>query len=304
MWLANRGQFASHYCNKWIAKRHGRRLLEAPRPRLKRVQRVILRRVLDQAPLHPAAMGFRLGRSVLTHARTHAGKRWVVSMDLCDFFAAVSTARVAGVFRSIGLDRGLASVLADLTTTKAELAGGCSRDERLLYGRRHLPQGAPTSPALANRVAIGLDHRLAALASHIDGAYSRYADDIVISCDALHHAALRHWLVPTVGAIAIEEGFVVRFRKTRVMSPGARQMVTGLTVNCHPTVPRDKRKRLEAILHNCVKHGPASQDRQGRGPRFADHLRGSIAHVTHVDARHGRKLLKLFEQIAWPEHDD
>jgi hypothetical protein len=171
-WLANRGRFANHYRTRWVPKRIGRRLLEAPQRRIAAVQRVILRRLLDDAPLHPCAMAFRKGRGVLSHARIHLGRRWVVRLDLCDFFATIGVARVAGVFRKLGYDGELCRVLAELTTNAVILAGDATRDERLLYGPRHLPQGAPTSPALANLVAARLDRRLDALARSLRAACS------------------------------------------------------------------------------------------------------------------------------------
>ena len=91
----------------------------------------------------------------------------------------------------------------------------------------------------------------------------------------------------------------MRFRKTRVMSMGRRQMVTGLVVNDAPAVSRQQRKQLEAVLYNCVRHGVASQDRLGLGPRFRDHLQGRVAYVRQVQPHHATKLLTLFEQIRW-----
>jgi len=98
-WLANRGQFARHYRTTWVPKRHGRRLLEAPLARLEHVQRTILRDVLEPAPMHSCAMGFRKGQGTMDHAEAHAGRRWIVTMDLQDFFATISASRVASVFR-------------------------------------------------------------------------------------------------------------------------------------------------------------------------------------------------------------
>ncbi len=295
-WLANRGQYANHYRIKWVAKRRGRRLLEAPRQRLKQVQRTILQTVLDDAALHPCAMGFRKGRGVVDHAHRHVGRRWVVSMDLRDFFPSIGSRRIAGAFRRLGFDGPLARTLADLTTHAARLPRPCSREEQLLYQRRHLPQGAPTSPYLANLVASYLDQRLAALASSIGGAYSRYADDLVISCDRK-----LPWLVPTIGAIAMQEGFQVRFRKTRVMSSARRQMITGLVVNQRPGITRAARKQLEAILFNCVRDGPASQDSMQRGDRFRAHLQGRVAYAQQVDPQRAQRLVALYRQIRWDE---
>ena len=165
--------------------------------------RTILHDVLRDAPLHDAAMGFRRGRGVFDHAACHVERRWVVSMDLRDFFPSITVTRVAGVFSALGLERQQARMLAELTTHATKLDRGATRQERQLYCRRHLPQGAPTSPALANLAATHLDRRLAALAASIGGAYSRYADDLVLSFN--HRLP---WLVSTVGAIAYKRALL------------------------------------------------------------------------------------------------
>jgi hypothetical protein len=168
---------------------------------------------------------------------------------------------------------------------------------RRLYIQPHLPQGAPTSPALANLAAYRLDARLAGLARAFEAKYTRYADDLTFSGgDRLAPRLVR--FVAHVGAIAIEEGFAVQHRKTRVMRPGVRQHVTGVVVNDHPNVARDAFDRLKAILHNCVRHGPAAQNRAGHAD-FRAHLAGRVAHVVMLNPARGARLRALFEQIAW-----
>jgi hypothetical protein len=106
-------------------------------------------------------------------------------------------------------------------------------------------------------------------------------------------------LVPRIGAIAMEEGFSVRFRKTRVMSAASQQMVTGLVVNERVGMSRRARKQLEAVLVNCLRHGPASQDRAAHGARFCDHLRGRVAYARQVDPDRSTRLVTLFDAIDW-----
>ena len=78
------------YRYRWVAKPGGRlRLIEIPKPALKRLQRKILAEILDRIPPHPAAHGFRRGRSIVTNASMHCGKRIVLSFDLADFFPSI-----------------------------------------------------------------------------------------------------------------------------------------------------------------------------------------------------------------------
>ena len=110
--------------------------------------------------------------------------------------------------------------------------------------------------------------------------------------------ALRQ-LVPQIGAIALEEGFVINFRKTRIMRQARHQLVTGMVVNAKPNIKRAEFDRLKAILTNCIRHGPASQNRQ-QHPNFQAFLRGKVAWVSMINPARGARLKSLLEQIVWP----
>lgn len=157
----------------------------------------------------------------------------------------------------------------------------------------HLAQGAPTSPALANLAAHRLDARLSALATKEGLAYTRYADDLCFSGEFVGDRFLG-W----VEAIARDERFRIHPRKTRRMHRGTRQRVTSIVVNEHPNVDRPTFDRLKATLTNCVRHGPASQNR-AEHPDFRAHLQGRIAWVSMVSPRRGEKLRALFDAIRW-----
>src|SRR6185437_13759554 len=156
---------------------------------------------------------------------------------------------------------------------------------------------APTSPALANIAAFRLDCRLSALARAAGAAYTRYADDLVFSgAESFPRAATR--FAARVGAIALEEGFGVNFRKTRLMRAGQQQRVAGIVVNQAPSVPRRDLETLEAILTNCVRYGPESQNRDGH-PNLRAHLEGRIGFVHMVAPAKAERLRALFEKIGW-----
>jgi hypothetical protein len=96
----------------------------------------------------------------------------------------------------------------------------------------------------------------------------------------------------------LEEGFDVHHRKTRVMRQGVRQHLAGLVTNTRLNIRRDDFDRLKAILTNCVRHGPASQNRDGHLD-FRAHLQGRIAFVESVNASRAARLRGVFERIAW-----
>jgi RNA-directed DNA polymerase len=255
-----------HYRYSVVTKRSGgTRLLEAPKPRLKAIQRRILHEILDVVPVHDGAHGFVAGRSCLTGARRHAGEAVVATFDLAQFFPSIGSPRVHGLFRCLGYPWAVARALTGLCTTITPASVMPGLEE--LYRVPHLPQGAPTSPALANLLAWPLDRRLAQLAEAAGAYYSRYADDLAFSGDTRFARGLGRFGA-TVEAIVREEGFVLNPTKTRVMPRHGRQRVTGVVVNGHCNVGREAFDTLKAILHNCVVRGRKART-QPVSPIFA-----------------------------------
>lgn len=298
---------ADHYRYKLQAKRTdgGLRLLEIPKVDLKRVQRAIHAGILQHVPVHEAAHGFVAQHSVATHAAAHAGQAVVIKFDLRDFFGSIRAAQVAAVWRTLGYPVGVARCLAALCTHRtARMVVERLRDDGgldWLGAKRlraaHLPQGAPTSPTLANLCAFGLDLRLDGLAWAFGAAYTRYADDIVFSGPEAFRPqfrALQAW----VAAIANDEGFALHPDKTRCLAQHRQQRITGVVVNTHPNTPRHDYDKLKACLHQCMLHGPASQNHDALAD-FRGHLLGRIAWVQQFNAARAAKLMGLFDRITW-----
>jgi RNA-directed DNA polymerase len=318
LWLADcqererkaRIELLRNYRYRWVAKASGSlRLIESPKPMLKRIQRRLLDEILLKIPAHEAAHGFRPGRSVSSFVAPHVGRRVVLKMDLRDFFPSITAARVLANFMTTGYPEDVARLMAGLCTNTVPRdvmrAMGQASPARVpeawrsrrLFDEPHLPQGAPTSPALANLCAFRLDARLHGLADAAGADYTRYADDLVFSGDDEFARSVRTFH-PRVAAIALEEGLAVQHHKTRVMKQGVRQKAAGVVLNRHPNVPREDYDRLKATLHNCLKHGPSGQDRGGQ-PDFRAHLLGRIAHVAVINPARGERLKRIFDRIAW-----
>jgi RNA-directed DNA polymerase len=300
-----------HYHHILSPKRTGPpRLLEAPKARLKAIQRRILREILTPVPVHERAHGFVAGRSCLTGAQIHASEAMVVSYDLAAFFPSLTAPRIHGIFRSLGYPWAVARHLTGLCTTVTP----ASVIDRLVtiptdraalratYGIPHLPQGAPSSPALANLLAWRLDMRLHGLARAAGVNYTRYADDLAFSGDAGFAKSLARF-GNGVATIVNEEGFRLNTGKTRIMPQHGRQQVTGLVVNAHCSIGRAEFDRLKAILNNCVRKGPESQNHE-RVADFRRHLEGRIAWAEQIDPRRGSKLRTLFERIEWGKQSE
>jgi hypothetical protein len=242
-----------------IPKRSGgQRRIFAPSLNLKKVQRRILRRVLNRLKCHSAAMGFERGQSIVTNALPHVGQAVVLRLDLKNYFESTKAKRVRDFFLRIGWDREAADILQKLCTHR----GG-------------LPPGAPTSPRLSNLVNYRMDQRLTALANGGRGAqeayyrnprtggrvtkprpaegiatYTRYTDDLTFSFPGDHPGSI-HRLLWFVKKIVEEEGYQLHMKKKlHVRRRHDRQQVTGLVVNERVNLPRAVRRRLRAIEHH------------------------------------------------------
>lgn len=297
-----------HYRYEWRS-RPGRlpRLLEIPSPRLRALQRTVLRELLYPLELHDAAHGFVPGRSAVTGAAHHTGRDVVLNLDLVTFFAKVTAGRVYGTLRQAGYTEAVSHRLVGIAThvvpprVLAQMPSGGDPNQRFALRQSlsvpHLPQGAPTSPTLANLSLRRLDSRLAGLAEKFDGGYTRYADDLAFSGgqDLAQHADA---FLRAATLIIEDQEHSVNQQKTRVRQSGVRQMVTSVVVNERTNVPRPDFDRLKAIIHNCRMHGPQSQNREARSD-FRAHLLGRISWVAVLNPARGAKLLEDFHRIQW-----
>lgn len=308
-WLVNRCEEgrrptdprSAHYHFQWLKKRKGgHRLIEAPKPLLKGVQQKILREILDKIPVHVACHGFTVGRSIKTNAAPHTGKRVVVKLDLESFYATVSHSRVVAIFRSLGYSREAAIWLSGLTTSAIPAGLDAPGDNLFLlnaYRGRHLPQGAPTSPALANLSAFSLDLRLAGLSRTFHAQYTRYADDLTFSGSQKFLNGLSTFLRLTQKIIKAER-FRLHSKKRQILRNNQRQKVTGVVVNSHVNVARDDYDRLKALLHNCLTRGVSTQNHE-QHENFSQHVLGRIGHIKMLNPTRGDKLLAMYRQVDW-----
>ena len=230
----------------------------------------------------------------------------MLRLDLRDFFPSVRASRVHALFRTAGFPVAVARLLTGLCTNRVpdevlqgwpNERGTVSWQARQRFRFAHLPQGAPTSPALANLCAYRLDCRLSGLAAATGASYTRYADDLIFSGDDELERCKRRFHV-AVCRIALEEGFEVHTRKSRFMRQAVRQQVAGIVLNVRPNVPRAEYDRFRAILSNCVRSGPHDQNRSGHAD-FRGYLLGRIAYIGMLNPARGQKLRALFERIRW-----
>jgi retron-type reverse transcriptase len=288
----------SHYVRFQVPKKSGGvRLISAPMPRLKAVQHWILHNILEKVAVHECAHGFRAGRSIVTNAVPHVGAETVVNLDLKDFFPTITYRRVKGLYRSFGYSEAAATILGLLCTEAAteevELDG---RKYFVATGARHLPQGAPTSPALTNALCRRLDRRLLKMAAELGFTYTRYADDLTFSASG---ESLRHLssLLARVKAIVEHEGFTVHPEKTRVLRRSRQQEVTGLVVNSKANVSRQELRRFRATLYQIEKDGPTGKNWGHSGDVIAS-IQGFANFVYMVNPEKGAELQQRVRSIV------
>mgnify|MGYP002629174901 CR=1 FL=1 len=256
-------------------KSNGRlRWLSAPQADLKRIQRQILDTLLYDLSPHDAAHGFVPKRSVISHARNHVGQRWLVGLDIKDFFDETDEGAVRSVLVQI---EGLSQREIQLISKLCCLNGV-------------LPQGAPTSPCLANLYFKSADVLLSEYARAHQLNYSRYADDLAFSGPTVPTD-----LVDTVSEICGTLGYRLAGRKTRVLGSGTRQLVTGLVVNQGISVPRPLRRRLRAIIHDGKQNGlPSALE---RADLREDGILGLIGWVSLTNECHGKDLYDAIKAL-------
>ncbi len=285
-----------HYNRFKIPKRSGgERFISSPKPKLRKAQKWVLKTILNKIPINSVAMAFRPKLSIVDNAQFHIDSKIVIRIDLKDFFSSITFHRIRGLFESTGYNQGVATVLALLCSdTNKEIIVEGSTKYYLSKGSRSLPQGACTSPALANIISRNLDNRLRKYSEKAGWIYSRYADDLIFSTK--EESASAHRLIRAVEMIIDNEGFKVNTNKTRIMRSPSRQTVTGLLVNNEVRLSKKDLRRLRAFLHRCSKKGieAVSQD---IGKDAKSVAKGNIAYVQMVSPSIAEKILKKNQWI-------
>jgi DNA-binding CsgD family transcriptional regulator len=212
-----------------LKKKDGtKRDIDTPRTYLKVIQWWILDNILNHVEIAENVFGFVAGRSAVKNAEYHFGAKHVLNVDIRQFFPSITIEQVREIFVSLGYKEDVAEMLAEL----------CCLDDRV-------PQGAPTSPAIANLVLRGLDEQLSRLADEAGHRYSRYADDLTFSSQERIQA---NFLDQVQHAVE-QAGFELKPEKTRFSGFEGRMEVTGVVINDKMQPPRAWRKRTRAKIH-------------------------------------------------------
>lgn len=286
----------TYYRNFKIPKKKGgERLISAPKRGLGLAQTRLAEVLNKKYTAKSYVKGYVEGESFLTNARYHERQKWILNIDIQDFYPSITFPRIRGLFLSeyFRFNDRVATILARITTTKDGL-----------------PQGARTSPVLANMIAANLDKKLIAIAAANKIRYSRYADDITFSSSQKHipSSLIKSW-EPQFGSRKIQlgselleafrsSGFSVNESKTRLLMSYERQEVTGLIVNKSANVRRSDISRLRMIIHSAKVHGAqeaaklwVGKDKSGKD--FWDFVCGWLSYVAQVRGKNDAVVAKL-----------
>jgi RNA-directed DNA polymerase len=220
------------YYTYYLRKKGGsKRIIDAPNKELKSIQSWILRNILDNIKIHVRSHGFVKRKSIKTNAKSHLGKKYILCLDIKDFFPSIPYESVLKVFSKRYKSTSVAKCLAALCTYNG-----------------YLPQGAVTSPALSNIVFKIVDSQITKLCNDSGIRYTRYADDLTFSCNDM--TCLKNLINP-MKSILEKYNFNLNKKKTRYYSEKGRMLVTGLLLNTgNLTIGRGKKRILRSMIYN------------------------------------------------------
>ena len=293
------------YTTFYIPKKTGeKRRIDSPNTNIKILQQKLNQVLQCVYDTKPSVHGFTIGKNVKSNANVHLRKRWVFNIDLKDFFPSINFGRVRGLFmgKPYYLPQDVSTVLAHLCCFQGSL-----------------PQGAPTSPVISNMICAQMDSQLQQLAKINRSTYTRYADDITFSTttrrfpvdigftDSLGQLHPGNGLEQTI----VGNGFSINPRKVWLRGRTHRQVVTGVTVNDFPNLPRKYTNQIRAMLHAWKVFGLEAAQKEWESkynvkhrapclptPKFERVLKGKTEYLGMIKGPDSLTYLKFIDQLG------
>lgn len=281
--------FEEEYKKHNILKKDGSyRELLIPSNNLKIHQRKILNNYLEKKEVSKCCKGFIKGASIVQNAKPHVKKNCILKMDISNFFPSIRKDKVLSIF------------LQDFTKETSELLAD------LCTYNGFLPQGAPTSPYIANLVMYSFDCELLKLIKFFNGNnfkkafYTRYADDITIS----ENSKIKEF-IPKIKILLIKHGFEANEKKTKILKKNNRQKVTGIIVNEKLSVSKEYKQKIRQELYYLEEFGLLSHLNhlfKTKGilydsAKYLEILKGKISFVFQVEPEYGKLLFEKYYEI-------
>lgn len=245
---------------------------------------------------HSTAHGFVHGRNTRSNAIVHLGKKYLLSLDILNFFESINKQCVYEAFLNLGFIDNIALDLASI----------CTLNDKLV-------QGFPTSPLIANIVCLNMDNEIEKLCTKYGASYTRYADDISISSNGLLPE------ISEIENILKSFQFDINSLKTKKFIKGQNQYVTGLSISdsSYPRVPKAVKNRLRQELYYINKYGyhshickihkfdenkVSSSDTRSLVRKTENRLKGMLAYIHSIEPEFAKKCYDIFNEIQKVEY--
>ena len=250
-----------HYKTYEIKKSSGKpRLIAQPNKKLKGLQAWILFHILNKLKVSSSCKGFERGTSISDNVEPHKLATTIMSMDLSDFFPSVKANMVYNIFKSIGYNKEIATIMTNICTFNGAL-----------------PQGGPCSPKLANLILWKLDVRIQGYVGKRGLTYTRYADDLTFS--GFNPSKLIQ-IVPVIKQIIKSEKFEVNENKTRIAGSARAKIVTGLVIsNDTFGIGTKKLKIIRSKIHHLTLLNEQNNF------DLIDEVQGWLSYINSVDKK-------------------
>lgn len=286
----------THYSKLFIRKKGASgklRVLYNPDGLMRAAQFLILTRILETVPVPDYIHAFERGRSIPAMAQQHVGKGMVISLDLKDFFTSIKQKHLQEIFEHLGMGPAPARTLSELCTYES-----------------FVPQGALTSPKLSNIVSsLTFGPIIKQYCDENSLTLSIYADDITISSPedivAERGYAAAQEIINRVTECVAQFGFRINRRKTKIMRPFQRQYVCGVVVNQRTNLQQRERRRLRAIVHNCLVNGIAAEAAKNSlsAETFISQINGKLNWFNQLNQEHGSAMIENFRTAVQQYQD-
>ncbi len=233
-----------------IPKRNGGvRVIYAPDKKIKKIQKNLakflykehLEYVKEKNIQKIISHGFEKHKSIITNAIPHKHKRYILNIDISDFFDSFHFGRVRGYFQNsneFSYSKEFSTIIAQLVCLDSKL-----------------PQGAPTSPLIANLIFNIVDLRILRIVKKYKLNYTRYADDMSFSTNSWEFFNNYNKFIGELEDLLDRSGFKINHNKTRLQYAFSHQEVTGLTVNNKVNANKVFIKNTRAMANSLYKTG-------------------------------------------------
>lgn len=281
------------YITHCIPKRSGgNRFLHIPIDELKKIQQWVNNNILVNTNSHWCCYSYKKNASIKKCAEKHIDCKWLIKLDIENFFDTVSEVDVYHIFRKLGYKASMAFYLARICTYQSNYypqkfnrwirfknkSNSTPIDSTHVHYFGQLPQGSPTSPILSNLALYGLDHKLNNLIHKMHGIYTRYADDMFISFSIGDFDRTKaRTIIGLTSNLIKNNGYNLNKTKIKIIPPGSKKTILGLNVKSNGiSLSRTYKNRIEAHLYGIKKFGISAHVRH-RGFQsifgFIEHLK-------------------------------